>query len=258
MSKFIMLVFAICIKQKVRLMGAGKLKYVKTQDNNKTLVMVRTIHMEFGGKETVGIANPINNMPMVLKYNETLEFKVEAPVIDHQKLCYGTPEGMMDVVSIELLNRKDEDNGSSWLGEGKVNGSSFPKEDNGTFPREEDVLVEEEPPDVDDIKTVPPGVREEVAAHVGHVGEGTGLPAEEEEDEIGCPTSYGGMTPYECGGKTSIEETKMKHDITIETEMKHLYETSVGKELYWDQPKTDSANIVSSSMLMQAQYIKAH
>ena len=64
MSKFIMLAFAICIKEEVSLMGAGKLKYVKTQDNNKTLVLVRTTHMEFGGKETVGIANSLKKMPL--------------------------------------------------------------------------------------------------------------------------------------------------------------------------------------------------
>ena len=39
------------------------------------------------------------------------------------------------------------------------------------------------------------------------------------------------MTPYACGGETSIEETKMKNDITIEAEMKHLYDTTVRKGL---------------------------
>ena len=93
----------------------------------------------------------------------------------------GNNSSSVDIVSKELLNRKDEDNGSSWSGEGKVNGSSFPREDNGTFPREEDILVEEEHLDVVDIKTIPPGVHEKAAAHVGHVGEGTGLHAEEEK-----------------------------------------------------------------------------
>ena len=49
-----MLAFARCITDEVSLMGAGKLKYVNTQDNNKTLVMVRTTHMEFGGKRLGG------------------------------------------------------------------------------------------------------------------------------------------------------------------------------------------------------------
>jgi hypothetical protein len=46
------------------------------------------------------------------------------------KIIYGKDmDAKMDIVSIKLLNRKEEDNGSSWLGEGKVNVGSFPKED---------------------------------------------------------------------------------------------------------------------------------
>ena len=54
---------------------------------------------------------------------------------------------------------------------------------------------------------------------------------EVKEKEIGSPTSYCEMTPYTCGGETTIEATGMKHEITFEDEMKHLYETTLGKGL---------------------------
>ena len=46
-----------------------------------------------------------------------------------------------------------------------------------------------------------------------------------EEKEIGHPTSYGGVTHFVCGGKTSVE---------VVAEMKHAYETYARKELSID------------------------
>ena len=89
---------------------------------------------------------------------------------------------------------------------------------------------------------------------------------EVKEEEIGHPTLYGGMTPYTCGAETYIEETKMKNDITVEAEnditieakMKHIYGTTVRKELPDDITFEAEKAEMRHSLLRWIQYLRGY